>query len=194
MVPHSTSGNDVGARIGRGPWPNGPGGVGKTTVSLVLARSHPGTINIAGDALRHFAPEDVRTSLGLGSTYRAGAALAAACLAMGAIRVCFDNVFDDAEKFDLFCSALPRETPVFVFTLWTPIDRVIDREANRVGRKRMGHAVVRTYEAIERNLHKLGRMISNTETPERAAQTIMEAIANPANLWPRPAPENWMMA
>jgi hypothetical protein len=36
-------------------------------------------------------------------------------------------------------------------------------------------------------------MISNTETPERAAQTIMEAIANPANLWPRPAPENWMI-
>ena len=104
MVPHSTSGNDVGARISRGPWPNGPGGGGKTTVSLVLAR-------------------------------------------MGAIRVCFDNVFDDAEKFDLFCSALPRETPVFVFTLWTSSGRVIDREANRVGRERMGHAVVRTYEA-----------------------------------------------
>ncbi|MCY1235984.1 hypothetical protein D9M72_486180 [compost metagenome] len=66
---------------------------------------------------------------------------------MGAIRVCFDYVFDDAEKLDLFCSALPRETPDFVFTLWTPIDRVIDREANRVGRKRMGHAVGRTYEA-----------------------------------------------
>ncbi|SDA74549.1 hypothetical protein [Sinorhizobium sp. NFACC03] len=57
----------------------------------------------------------------------------------------------------------------------------------------MGHAVVRWYEAIEQSLHKLGRVVSNTETPERAAQTIMEAIANPANLWPRPAPENWMI-
>ncbi|MBD9508728.1 AAA family ATPase [Ensifer sp. ENS10] len=172
---------------------NGPAGVGKTTVSRVLARSHPGAISIAGDALRDFAPEDVRNSLGAGSTYRAGAALAAAYLAMGATRVIFDYVFDDAEKLDLFCSGPPHETPVSVFTLWAPIDRVIDREANRVGRERMGHAVVRTHEAIERNLHKLGRVVSNTEAPERTAQTIMEAIANPANLWPRPAPENSMM-
>ena len=172
---------------------NGPAGVGKTTVSRVLARSHPGTINIAGDALRDFAPEDVRTSLGRGSTYRAGAALAAAYLAMGATRVIFDYVFDDAEKLDLFCSGLPRETPVFVFTLWAPIDPVIDLEANRVGRERMGHAVVGTYEAIERNLHKLGWVVSNTEAPERTAQTITEALANPANLWPCPAPENWMI-
>ena len=196
-----TSGDNVGHESAGGPWPmshvvviNGPAGVGKTTVSRFLVQGNSGRINIAGDALRHFAPEDVRNSLGPGSTYRAGAALAAGYLAMGAAQVLFDYVFDDAEKLDLFCSGLPLETPVFVFTLWAPIDRVIDREASRVGRERMGHAVVRTYEAIERNLHTLGRVVSNTEAPERTAQTIMEAIANPANLWPRPAPENWMIA
>lgn len=174
---------------------NGPAGVGMTTVSRVLARNHPGAISIAGDALRDFAPEDVRNSLGAGSPYRRWRWRCTRCCLSGhgATRVIFDYVFDDAEKLDLFCSGLPHETPVFVFTLWAPIDRVIDREANRVGRERMGHAVVRTHEAIERNLHKLGWVVSNTEAPERTAQTIMEAIANPANLWPRPAPENSMM-
>lgn len=59
-----------------------------------------------------------------------------------------------------------------------------------MGRERMGLAVVRTYEVIERNLHKLGRLVSNTEGPERTVQTIIEAIADPANVWPRPAPQS----
>ena len=168
---------------------NGPAGVGKTTVSRILARRHPGAINIAGDALRHFAPEDVRHSLGPGATYRAGAALTTAYLAMGATKVLFEYVFDDAKKLDLFCSGLPDKTPVSVFTLWAPIDRVIDREANRVERERLGDLVLRTYQAIERNLRLLGQVIPNTETPELTAQTISEAIANPGSIWPRPATE-----
>lgn len=79
---------------------NGPAGGGKTTVSRLLAQRHPGTINIAGDALRHFAPQEVRDFLGTGSTYRFGAELAAAYLAMGAAQVLFDYVFDDARKLD----------------------------------------------------------------------------------------------
>jgi len=123
---------------------NGPAGVGETTVSRVLARRHPGAINIAGDALRHFAPENVRHSLRPGSTYRASAALATAYLTMGASKVPFEYVFDDAEKLDLFCSGLPDKAPVSVFTLWAPIDRVIDREANRIERERLGDMVLRT--------------------------------------------------
>ncbi|NRQ17714.1 hypothetical protein [Ensifer sesbaniae] len=169
---------------------NGPAGVGETTVSRVLARRHPGAINIAGDALRHFAPENVRHSLRPGSTYRASAALATAYLTMGASKVPFEYVFDDAEKLDLFCSGLPDKAPVSVFTLWAPIDRVIDREANRIERERLGDMVLRICQAIERNLHLLGQVVPNTETPELTAQTISEAIANPAYIWLRPARGN----
>lgn len=61
-------------------------GVGRSTVSRILANRWDGTINISGDALRHFAPANARDHLGAGSTYRAGAALVASYMQMGARR------------------------------------------------------------------------------------------------------------
>lgn len=155
---------------------NGPAGVGKSTICRVLSELSPGTIAISGDALRHFAPRDVRDHLGPGSTYRAGAALATAYLDMGATRIVFDYIFDSPEKLALFRSGLPAWVATHCFTLWAPLERVIEREARRDGRERLGDAVVTTFRALERNLHALGHVIANTETPEATARDIMQMV------------------
>ncbi|WP_143348453.1 AAA family ATPase [Ensifer adhaerens] len=155
---------------------NGPAGVGKSTVSRILASRWDGAINISGDALRHFAPENVREHLGAGSTYRAGAALVASYVEMGARRVLFDYVFERPESITLFQGQLPLNLSVHVFTLWAPLETVVQREANREGRSRMGDAVVATFEAIQPNLHALGRVIANTVGAEETAQIILEEL------------------
>jgi hypothetical protein len=156
---------------------NGPAGVGKTTISSLLAKSRPGTINISGDALRWFAPSDVRDHLGPGSTYRVGASLTATYLAMGAPRVLFDYVFDAPDKISRFCRSLPDMTRVYFFTVWAPLEVVVRREATRPGRERLGERTVETYRALERNLHALGDIIENAETAESAVAEILDKIA-----------------
>ncbi|WP_153771180.1 AAA family ATPase [Labrenzia sp. CE80] len=156
---------------------NGPGGVGKTTISASLARMLPGTINISGDVIRWFAPPDVSQYLGHGSTYRAGASLATAYLGMGAPRVIFDYVFDDVEKISRFCQWLPADTRVHLFTIWAPIETVIEREATRDGREPLGDRTLDTYRAVERNLRSLGCTVQNTTSPDAAAAAICVKIA-----------------
>ncbi|MDQ0324541.1 dephospho-CoA kinase [Rhodopseudomonas julia] len=156
---------------------NGPAGVGKTTVTGLLAQARPGTIAISGDALRSFAPDDVATFLGPGSTYRAGAALATAYLAMGASQVLFDYIFQTAENVQKFKKHVPQGTRVHLFTIWAPIETVLEREATREGRNRLGARVVETYRAIERNLSHLGKVVENTGTPEMAVTTILRHVA-----------------
>jgi cytidylate kinase len=43
---------------------NGPAGVGKSTICKHLAGLFPGTIHVSGDAVRSFAPHDVKYWLG----------------------------------------------------------------------------------------------------------------------------------
>ncbi|MGY4748297.1 hypothetical protein ACVNHC_00375 [Pannonibacter sp. Q-1] len=155
---------------------NGPAGVGKTSVSLKLAGMLPGTINISGDAIRWFAPPDAGQYLGPGSTYRAGASLTSAYLGMGAPRIIFEYVFDAAEKISRFCRWLPPDTPVYLFTIWAPIEAVIEREATREGREPLGDLTIQTYRAFERNLRSLGCMVQNTISPEVAASEIFTKI------------------
>lgn len=155
---------------------NGPGGVGKTTVSAKLARMLPGTINISGDTIRWFAPPDVGKYLGNGSTYRAGASLTSAYLAMGAPRVIFEYVFDSSEKVSRFCEGLPSDTLTYLFTIWAPIAAVVEREASRDGREPLGDLAVETYRAIERNLSCLGHTVQNTVSAEASALEIFKRI------------------
>lgn len=156
---------------------NGPAGVGKTTVSAELARMLPGTINISGDAIRWFAPSDAHKYLGHGSTYRAGASLTSAYIEMRAPRIIFDFVFDAADKVSKFCQGLPTDTPIHLFTVWAPIEMVIEREATRDGRDPLGELTIETYRAIENNLKSLGRTVLNTTTPEAAACEICDLVA-----------------
>lgn len=156
---------------------NGPAGVGKTSVSSKLAEMLPGTINVSGDAIRWFAPPDVGQHLGAGSTYRAGASLASAYLGMGAPRIIFEYVFDAAEKVSRFCQWLPPDTPVYLFTIWAPIEAVIEREATRKGREPLGDLTIQTYRAVERNLRSLGCTVQNITSPEVAASEIFAQIA-----------------
>ncbi|MGE6781707.1 AAA family ATPase [Ensifer adhaerens] len=155
---------------------NGPAGVGKSTVSRILANRWDGTINISGDALRHFAPANARDHLGAGSTYRAGAALVASYVEIGARRILFDYVFERPENIILFRSHLPLNVSVHVFTLWAPLETVVHREANREGRAPMGDAVATTFGAIQKNLKALGRVIANTAGPEETAQIILDVL------------------
>ncbi|KAF1049166.1 AAA family ATPase [Xylophilus sp.] len=156
---------------------NGPAGVGTTTVASRIAVRRPGTVNIAGDLLRGFLPGDARGHLGAGPTYRAGAALAQAYLDMGAPRVLFDYVFNDAGAIGVFRRGLRPGTPVHVCTLWAPLEVVQRRERTREGREPLGERVTHTWAALDRNRHALGTVIHNTGAPDDAAAEILRSIA-----------------
>jgi chloramphenicol 3-O-phosphotransferase len=141
---------------------NGPAGVGKSTVADHLAELSPGTVCIHGDMLRSFAPADARTHLGPGSTYRAGAALAAAYLTMGAPRVIFEYVFESSVQVDHFLRAMPSHIFLKLVTLWAPFAVVAAREQKRSGRQRLGGRVEACYREMEANLTHLGTVVPTT--------------------------------
>lgn len=107
---------------------NGPKGAGKSRVTAELRLLLPGTVAISGDALRGFAPADARAQLGGGATYRAAGALARAYLELGAVRVIFDYLFLRAAHFRYFSEALPSAIELKVFTLWPPLETLVERE------------------------------------------------------------------
>jgi predicted kinase len=142
---------------------NGPPGVGKTTVSRVLAEMLPGTVCIHGDELRAFAPKDAREHLGGGSTYRAAGVLATAYLDMGAARVVVDYVFLRRSHVAYFHEAFGcSQSPVYMFTLWAPLPVVEARERGRLGRSPLGSAVEECWQEIERNKALLGEFVDTT--------------------------------
>jgi chloramphenicol 3-O-phosphotransferase len=159
---------------------NGPPGVGKSTVTAILRMLVPGTVAISGDELRAFAPPDARAHLGGGATYRAGGALSAAFLELGAARVIFDYVFLRAAHFRYFLDALP-ETPARIITLWAPLETLVARELARSGRQRLGLAVRDCYQEMSQNLAQMGLIVDNDAlTPEATAERVHELLANAA--------------
>ena len=107
---------------------NGPPGAGKTSVTAELRRLLPGTVAIAGDALRAFAPADARAHLGGGATHRAAGALARTYLELGAVRVIFDYLCSRSAHFRYFAEALPTGVELKVFTLWPALETLLERE------------------------------------------------------------------
>jgi predicted kinase len=157
---------------------NGPAGVGKSTVSQLLRELVPGTVAISGDALRSFVPGNARDFLGGGSTYRAAAALANAYLGMAAPRIVFDYVFSHPDHLAYFQKAFARrDVPVYLFTLWAPLEVVVARELARPGRARLGSAVQECHVEIGENLRQLGHVIENVDRDAReVAQVIHDMV------------------
>lgn len=154
---------------------NGPPGVGKTTVSRLLADLLPGTVRIEGDRLRAFVPDNPRPFLGRGSTYRAAATLACAYLEMGAPRVLFDYCFLRPAHSAYFESRLTTGLDVRMFTLWAPLPTVRAREQGRSGRSPLGHAVDACHAEMQQHLSTLGTLV-DAEAP--TAQTIARTLAD----------------
>jgi len=152
---------------------NGPPGVGKTTVARLLASARPGTVAIHGDALRAFAPPDARAHLGPGSTYRAGAALAAAYLALGAPLVVLDYCFLKPADVARVRDALPADVSVHVVTLWAPLEVCERRAADRPGREPLGRAIAACHAAMDGNAAALGTFVdAATAGPAALAERV----------------------
>jgi len=154
---------------------NGPRGVGKTTVLSHLCTLLAGTVAINGDQLRAFAPPDARAHLGGGATYRAAGTLARAYGEMGAERVVFDFVFLRASHFQRFGEALPAGTHVQVFTLWAPLESVVERNEARQGAKPSAWAVRDGYREMQQNIALMGEIVDNAGSePAMTAARIHE--------------------
>ena len=155
---------------------NGPAGVGKTTVARQLAALHPGTVRIEGDALRGFAPAGARTHLGPGSTYRAGAALAASYLEMGASRVIFDYLFPSPAQVAHFQRSAPAKVPLHLVTLWAPLEIVRAREGGRPNRLRLGARFEPGYRAMEANLGRFAVVSTADLSPKQVAARVQALV------------------
>ncbi|HEV2734471.1 MAG TPA: AAA family ATPase [Longimicrobiaceae bacterium] len=156
---------------------NGPAGVGKSTVAGHLAELCPGTVCIHGDVLRGFSSADARSHLGPGSTYRAGAALAAAYLDMGAPRVIFEYVFEGPVQIGYFTRDTPAHVAVHVVTLWAPFDVIATRERQRPGRECLGARLEACYRSMEANLEHLGAVVFTTGvSPAHVAERLHETL------------------
>jgi predicted kinase len=153
---------------------NGPPGVGKTTVSRLLAAQRPGTVVIHGDDLRGFAPEDARHHLGPGATHRAGAALATAYLRMGAPLVIFDYCFLNPRHVARVRAGLPADVPLHLVTLWARLAVCEQRERERPGREPLGPAVAACHREIGENRASLGAFVA-AEAPTGAVREAVEA-------------------
>ncbi len=151
---------------------NGPPAAGKTSVTAELRLLLPGTVAISGDALRAFAPADVRAQLGGGATYRAAGALARAYLELGAARVVFDYLCLRAAHFRYFNEALPAGVMVKVFTLWPALEILLERERQA---PRLGRAAAECQREMAQNLAAMGELLDNSAlAPALAARFIHE--------------------
>lgn len=147
-----------------------------------LRRLAPSCVAISGEVLRAFAPADVRAQLGGGATYRVAGALARAYLELGAERVIFDYLCLRAAHLRYFSEALPEGIELKVFTLWPPLETLLERERARLARvvsdtregvQRPG--VADCYREMASNLPSLGETLDTAElSPALAAGLIHE--------------------
>jgi predicted kinase len=151
---------------------NGPPGAGKTTVTAELRLLLPGTVAIAGDELRAFAPADARAYLGGGATYRVAGALARAYLELGAARVIFDYSCLRPAHFRYFSGALPAGIALRIFTLWPARETLLER-VRQVPRQGLDPADCQREMAL--NLSAMGEILDNGAlAPALAARFIHE--------------------
>ena len=154
---------------------NGAPCVGKTSVLAELSALHRGTVAISGEALRAFAPPDARAHLGGGATFKVAGALAAAYLQLGAVRVVFEYVFLRAAHFRYFGEALPAHVTVQIFTLWAPLELLLERDYRRPESQRAGVGIADNCREMQQNLASMGRIVDvEASAPARLAARIHE--------------------
>lgn len=171
---------------------NGPPGAGKSSATAELRVLLPGSVAISGDALRAFAPLDARAQLGGGATYRVAGALARAYLELGAERVIFDYVCLRTAHFRYFTEALPAGVALHVFTLWPPLDTLLERQrqarsahpgAARPGALREREqtpGVVDCHREMSQNLASMGEVLDSALLgPALIARRIHERCSAP---------------
>ncbi|HKO49602.1 MAG TPA: AAA family ATPase [Polyangiaceae bacterium] len=156
---------------------NGPRAAGKTAVTAELRLLLPGTVAISGDALRSFAPADVRAQLGGGATYRAAGALARAYLELGAARVIFDYLCLRPAHFRYFSEALPAGVVPKIFTLWPSLEALLERERAQAASS-CGPSAAANQREMAANLAAMGEILDNSAlAPAPAARYIHERCA-----------------
>lgn len=156
---------------------NGPPCAGKSTVARLLARG-PGCVHIEGDALRAFTPRDAAAHLGAGSTYRAGGALAASYVRMGAPLVIFDYVFLRRAHVDRFLEAVGSGATVHLVTLWAPLAVLHERERRRTDRLPLGNAIEECHAEMAAQLDELGCVVhAHAQDAEGTAARVADAIS-----------------
>lgn len=169
---------------------NGPPGAGKSRVTAELRLLLPSSVAISGDALRAFAPVDARAHLGGGATYRAAGALARAYLELGAERVILDYLFLRAAHFRYFSEALSAGTTLNVFTLWPPLETLLERRRDtdpalsRSGDRGAPQpipGVVDCHREMSVNLASMGEILDSAQLgPALIARLIHERCSNVA--------------
>lgn len=135
---------------------NGPAGVGKTTIARSLAARARNGVCIHGDSLKEFVVSRHDDTVEQGLSYIGGAALADVYLSAGYELAVFDFVFEERAHVDRFLGACRSEAPIQLFTLWTTLDVVVEREASRHGRAPLGERVQDCWRAMAQNLPTLG--------------------------------------
>lgn len=155
---------------------NGPAGVGKTSVSKELVTLSPASVCIHGDSLRSFTTRDAREFLGVGSTYRAAAALSTVYLEMGAWCVIFEYVFENSAHVENFKRGAKLAVPIYLVTLWAPFPVVQARQNQRRDRECLGQRVETCYRTLEMHLDQLGIIVQTDNLSPRQVAASIHAL------------------
>jgi chloramphenicol 3-O-phosphotransferase len=153
---------------------NGPAGVGKTTIGRLLARRAPNGVCIHGDGLAKFIVTRVEGAVETGLGYVNGATIAANFIRAGYDLVVFEYCLESAAHVRRFLDAYDAAAPVSLLTLWAPLDVVVERERERVGRTPLRERVEAGYRAMESSLGELGHIVQNVGPPEDVAALLDE--------------------
>ncbi|MBA3029091.1 MAG: hypothetical protein FP816_09825 [Desulfobacteraceae bacterium] len=156
---------------------NGPAGVGKTTIARKLALLGENSACIHGDDFKHHIVNRNLNTVATGLGYKNGATVANNFVNGGYDLVLFEYVFEDESHLPKFIHHLNVDCPVYLITLWANQEIVLDREANRAGRERLGTRVLECYAAMEQALGKLGLVIDTSDrSPDEVVKDIWEKL------------------
>jgi chloramphenicol 3-O-phosphotransferase len=152
---------------------NGPAGVGKTTVSRILAKNGNNSACIHGDDFSGYIVNRDLKKVATGLGYKNGATVTNNFIHGGYDLVVYDYIFEDQTHIPKFIRSLTVDCDVHFFTLWAPKEIIIDREAKRLGRDRLGIRVRECYNIMEKSLEQLGFIINTSDNyPEEIADII----------------------
>jgi chloramphenicol 3-O-phosphotransferase len=158
---------------------NGPAGVGKTTVSKLIAKYDNNSACIHGDDFpRYIVNRDLKkVATGLG--YKNGATVTNNFINGGYDLVVYDYIFEDQTHIPKFLRNLTVDSEVHFITLWGSLNTIIDREAKRLDRDRLGTRVRDCYHSMERSLKKLGLIVNTSNKfPDEISNDIWSHVLN----------------